>query len=113
MQPSPSAFIGEGDDTRQRRLGDDDQIHPLADMPRSAVKRVEKMRASRACPFPLWSEHEAVDRQGVLVRREQLRQAHALWLAILAGGVKNIVLEDLSAGRERTAARSHALDMPP
>ena len=63
-----------------------------------AVEAIQEVGASRARLLPFRPVHEAVDRQGVLARREQLRQLHRP-----VGAFEQVVLGERAAGRQGPA----------
>src|ERR1700724_2201249 len=77
-------------------------------MLRLAVEPIEKVRASRAWPFPLGPVHEAVNRQRVLAGLEQRRELH-----LPAIPIELIILRDHAASRQRSALGGNALDLAP
>ena len=115
MPPAP--LVAEGEEARQGGLRDDGEVEPLADMPRGAVELIQQRDAGRARALLQWQEcrftagrprtrslvapreHEVVDDQRILARREQLRQAHLDGHAVGAGGREDVVLGHGSAGR--------------
>ncbi len=109
---APAALVRKGENARQRRLRDDDEIEALARVPHCAVKAIERMRASGARPFALRPEHEAVDGKRVLAGREQFRQLHLDLLALCAGLLEDVVLGEFPAWRKRAALRGDPLDLP-
>ena len=108
----PSALVREGENARQRRLGDDGEIEALAGVPHRSVKAIEEMRASGAGSFALRPEHETVDRERVLAGREQFRQLHVDRLAPRAGLLEDVVFSEFPSRRKRAALRGDPLDLP-
>src|SRR4029450_9496403 len=93
-------------------MGDDDEIQALLDMQRRAIETVEEVRATRTRLLALRPEHEAVDRQRVLVRREELGELEPSRPTCGALALEDIVLGDLAALGQGATLRRHALDMP-
>jgi hypothetical protein len=95
IEVTPAALLGEIHDPRDRRLGDDHEIETLRNMRRTTVEPVEEVRAAGTGPLTLRPEHEAVDRERVLVA-EQLGELAPL----PASRFEQIVLRDLAAMRQ-------------
>src|SRR5262249_59385081 len=93
-QGPPAALVSEGNKARRGGLRDDGKVEPLADMPRGAVELIQQRSAGRARALRRWQqcrltagwprtrspvalrEHEVVDDERNLARREELREAH-------------------------------------
>ena len=115
MPPAP--LLSEGEQARQGGLRDDGKVKPLADMPRGAVELIQQRDAGRARALLQWQqcrftagrprtrslvaprEHEVVDDERILARREELREAHLDGFAAWTCGLKDVVLGHGSTGR--------------
>src|SRR5262249_41553825 len=109
-QVPPAALLSEGEEARRGGLRGDGEVAPRADMPRGAVELIQQRGAGRARALLQWQqcrftagrprtrspvasrEHEVVDDERVLARREELRQAHLDGHAVGVCGRKEVVL---------------------
>src|SRR2546423_283465 len=115
-QPRPAARARVLADPADGRLGRDDEVHPLRDVRRLRVERVEHRGAHRARLLHLRSVHEAVDDERVLARLEELGEAYLgrrLGRAEIARSLlQGVVLGELSAERQSATAGGDLLDTP-
>ncbi len=112
-QVLPAALLGEVLQALEGRLRNDDEVDALADVQRGAIQPVEEVRAAGARLAALRPEHEAVDRQRVLARREQLRELDPAGPAAGAPALEDIVLGHFAALGQGAALLRDALDVPP
>jgi hypothetical protein len=111
-QVLPAALLGQLEQAFQRRLCNDDEVDALGGMQRRAVQSVKEVSATWARLGALRPEHEAVDRQRVLARREQLRKLYAPGPATGTSALEDIVLGELAALGQRSALLGDTLDVP-
>src|SRR5262245_56658512 len=108
----PGTLLGERHQTLERLLGDDGKVDTLKDVLCSAVETIEEVGAARTWLLTLGPEHEAVDRERVLDRREQLGKFQAPDPALRTLAFEDIVFGDFAAFRQGAALCGDAFDVP-
>src|SRR5215211_848837 len=121
-EPPPAPLARERRQALDRRLGHDHEPHPLREVVYRPVELVEQrgtgraralgQREQRGLPRPgarpvvvrVTREHEVVDRERVLARREELGQAHPPLDAL-----ERVVLRHHTPGGKRAPRRRHRL----
>src|SRR5438874_2039211 len=83
----------------RRRARDDHEGHLLSDVVGIAVPGVEQVRAHRAWPLPLGTEHVVVDHQRRLIAEQAGEVARAVF------GLETIVAGDRTTRGQRPAHR--------